>query len=403
MEKLGAERARIAAALGPMIRQPNYEVGPEFVARFIEADAGQRALLRAVAARRPRHVRSRRLYRRAAARAPASRKSRTSACAPMPSPSASSAIAARRIAASPTTAGTSTRSRSAAERLRRHRARPALLDSTACLPLGLPAGRGLNDQNNGRRGVDGVASGRRVRARRGAYRACLPAVLVAVLCALALAGCNTARTGMRHSLAAQPRGATVAFEFDRRPAAAQFSDSWCRTSTTRRSAPARGGVARAAIGLSRARLSRPPKSPKARRTDFLGLGRLRRRRSSARCASAARRPCKGRHSDAWQRPMTPCCAGSRKPASSSSPLSDLGRSRARHADAERGAVRAGDASPEAAGIFRIFRRKPTRMPTRRAGRCRRGRDRAVPLPRRRPAPAAPPAATLSWPTAPQRN
>ena len=30
METLGAERARIVAALGPMIRQPNYEVGPEF-------------------------------------------------------------------------------------------------------------------------------------------------------------------------------------------------------------------------------------------------------------------------------------------------------------------------------------------------------------------------------------
>src|SRR5215471_13364338 len=34
MEHCGAERARIVAALGPMIRQPNYEVGPEFVARF---------------------------------------------------------------------------------------------------------------------------------------------------------------------------------------------------------------------------------------------------------------------------------------------------------------------------------------------------------------------------------
>jgi hypothetical protein len=34
MERLGAKRARIAAAAGPMIRQPNYEVGPEFVARF---------------------------------------------------------------------------------------------------------------------------------------------------------------------------------------------------------------------------------------------------------------------------------------------------------------------------------------------------------------------------------
>jgi YfiH family protein len=39
MEKLGAERSRIAAALGPTIRQPNYEVGPEFVERFLAADA----------------------------------------------------------------------------------------------------------------------------------------------------------------------------------------------------------------------------------------------------------------------------------------------------------------------------------------------------------------------------
>jgi polyphenol oxidase len=37
MERCGARRERIVAALGPMIRQPNYEVGPEFVARF-EAD-----------------------------------------------------------------------------------------------------------------------------------------------------------------------------------------------------------------------------------------------------------------------------------------------------------------------------------------------------------------------------
>jgi polyphenol oxidase len=39
METLGADRARIAAALGPTIRQPNYEVGPEFVERFLAADA----------------------------------------------------------------------------------------------------------------------------------------------------------------------------------------------------------------------------------------------------------------------------------------------------------------------------------------------------------------------------
>ena len=39
METLGAERARITVALGPTIRQPNYEVGPEFVERFVAADA----------------------------------------------------------------------------------------------------------------------------------------------------------------------------------------------------------------------------------------------------------------------------------------------------------------------------------------------------------------------------
>jgi purine-nucleoside/S-methyl-5'-thioadenosine phosphorylase / adenosine deaminase len=40
MEQCGADRADIVAGLGPMIRQPNYEVGPEFVARFRAADAG---------------------------------------------------------------------------------------------------------------------------------------------------------------------------------------------------------------------------------------------------------------------------------------------------------------------------------------------------------------------------
>jgi hypothetical protein len=39
MEELGADRARIVAAIGPLIRQSSYEVGPEFVRRFGEADA----------------------------------------------------------------------------------------------------------------------------------------------------------------------------------------------------------------------------------------------------------------------------------------------------------------------------------------------------------------------------
>jgi YfiH family protein len=39
MEKLGAERSGIVAAIGPLIRQHSYEVGSEFVERFVEADA----------------------------------------------------------------------------------------------------------------------------------------------------------------------------------------------------------------------------------------------------------------------------------------------------------------------------------------------------------------------------
>jgi YfiH family protein len=40
MESLGAKRSRIFAVLGPSIGQDSYEVGPEFVARFLEADGG---------------------------------------------------------------------------------------------------------------------------------------------------------------------------------------------------------------------------------------------------------------------------------------------------------------------------------------------------------------------------
>lgn len=38
MEKLGAQRGRIAAALGPLIRQPNYEVSQKFVDDFRKSD-----------------------------------------------------------------------------------------------------------------------------------------------------------------------------------------------------------------------------------------------------------------------------------------------------------------------------------------------------------------------------
>ena len=46
MEDLGAARERIVAVLGPTIGGGNYEVGPEFMARFTGADAGNAAYFR---------------------------------------------------------------------------------------------------------------------------------------------------------------------------------------------------------------------------------------------------------------------------------------------------------------------------------------------------------------------
>jgi YfiH family protein len=40
METLGAQRGRIAAALGPMISQPNYEVGSDMIEKFLAVDSG---------------------------------------------------------------------------------------------------------------------------------------------------------------------------------------------------------------------------------------------------------------------------------------------------------------------------------------------------------------------------
>ena len=39
MERLGANRGDIIAAIGPLIRQSSYEVGAEFVTRFVQADS----------------------------------------------------------------------------------------------------------------------------------------------------------------------------------------------------------------------------------------------------------------------------------------------------------------------------------------------------------------------------
>jgi polyphenol oxidase len=54
MERLGADRARIVAALGPMISQRNYEVGAELVERFHAADAANDRFFRPAA--RPGHA-----------------------------------------------------------------------------------------------------------------------------------------------------------------------------------------------------------------------------------------------------------------------------------------------------------------------------------------------------------
>lgn len=47
MEELGARRERIIAALGPMLSQTNYEVGPEFLAQFLAEDAANIRFFRA--------------------------------------------------------------------------------------------------------------------------------------------------------------------------------------------------------------------------------------------------------------------------------------------------------------------------------------------------------------------
>jgi YfiH family protein len=49
MERLGAAREHIRAALGPMIRQDSYEVGPDLIARFAAEDEGSERFFRPAA------------------------------------------------------------------------------------------------------------------------------------------------------------------------------------------------------------------------------------------------------------------------------------------------------------------------------------------------------------------
>ncbi len=49
MEKLGANRGRITAVIGPTISKTNYEVGPDFPPQFISADSGNQKFFTASA------------------------------------------------------------------------------------------------------------------------------------------------------------------------------------------------------------------------------------------------------------------------------------------------------------------------------------------------------------------
>jgi YfiH family protein len=53
MEKLGANRGGMVAAIGPLIRQQSYEVGGEFVERFLDADGDNAGFF--IASVRPGH------------------------------------------------------------------------------------------------------------------------------------------------------------------------------------------------------------------------------------------------------------------------------------------------------------------------------------------------------------
>ena len=107
MERLGADRGRIVAALGPMIRQRNYEVGSDLRDRFAAADPANGRFSPAGGARASFHVRSRRRRDGAPSPPPASAPSRMSMPAPMRMPTSSSAIAGLPTAATPIMAGTS--------------------------------------------------------------------------------------------------------------------------------------------------------------------------------------------------------------------------------------------------------------------------------------------------------
>ena len=228
-------------------------------------------------------------------------------------------------------------------------------------------------------------TGRWSRSARGAaaYRVGLPAVLTAVLCACALAGCNENGAPLT---AAQPRGATVAFESIDGPPQAQFQklvqDLNDEAQTRRLAVMSREQPSAYRVrGYLAADVAKGATTISWVWDVFDGE-----QQRSLRITGAE--TVKGRHRDAWQAvddAMLRRIAA--KQHERTRRLLDLGRSRARHAESKRAqmTLTSASASPEAAGIFRIFRPNADPMPTQ--AQAEPAEDVAAPLPRRRPTPA----------------
>ena len=304
MEKLGAERSRIAAALGPTIRQPNYEVGPEFVERFLAADADNARFFAPVGARRPRHVRSHRLYRRPRA---ARRHRRFRGPRPVHLCRARALLQLsphHPAAASPITAAISTRSHSPIDGCPQPPAaaiRRSVLDfaAGASLPRTIfTLGRGtVKDNNKARSGASMQWSSGGARLARHACRH-----------GPACAGRRHLRAGAGRlqcrgpaeptCRSAQPRGATVAFESIDGPPPGQFQHAGARSQRRGAGAPAGGDVARKPSAY-RVRGYLAAKVEQEQHHDLLGLGRVRPATTAARLRITGEETANGRHGDAW--------------------------------------------------------------------------------------------------------
>ena len=101
MEKLGADRSRIIGGARPHHQPAELRSRARIRRALSGGRCRQRALLRAVGSRRPRHVRSYRLYRRPHATRRHCAISRISACALLPIPSGFSVFAAPPSSAKP--------------------------------------------------------------------------------------------------------------------------------------------------------------------------------------------------------------------------------------------------------------------------------------------------------------